>query len=388
MSITRREFMAASAAAGFVAARGARAQSRRFKACVIGDTPRGGYGHSLHMVFALQPDVAVVGIADPDETGRAKRAAECGAERSYADYREMLEKERPDLVAIGPRWTVNHLEYLRACAAIGAHGIIEKPLCVDLAEADAMIAAAAEKNLKWAIGFNTRPTPPIQHAKKMVFDEGLIGDLLEIRARGKEDHRAGGEDLVVLGPHIFDIIKWLMGGLPDWCFAAITHDGRPAALADVREATEQLGPVIGNSIRALFGFANGVTATFDSVKNADKTDRYGLDLCGTRGVVSIRLASVPEVLWLDSPRWNSGAWRPLPDAPSFEMPDPARQQYKPIMDDLFQAIAKDHEPAVNINHGRNALEMGQAIFDAHAQDRRVALPLVRRGHPLRRSDWG
>ncbi len=385
MNISRRKFMAA-AAIGMAAARTASAvrEAHRYKACIIGDTPRGGYGHSLHMVFALRPDVAVVGLADPDEAGRAKRAAECSAQRTYADYREMLEKERPDLVAIGPRWTVHHREYLAACAEIGAHGLIEKPLCVDLEEADVMIAAISAKNLKWSIGFNMRATPTLRHVRNLVFEEGLIGDVLEMRGRGKEDHRSGGEDLVVLGPHVFDLMAWFMNGLPQWCFADILHDGRPAAPGDVREATEQLGPVVGDTLYAVFGFAKGVAASFASVKNAGgRVGRFGLDLHGTRGVVAIRLGSVPDVTWLDTPLWSDGGWKPLPDAPHFALADPARETYKPIVDDLILAIEEDRDPVINLKHGRDALEAVQAIFASHVHDRRLPLPLSQRAHPLK-----
>ena len=73
----------------------------------------------------------MAGLADPDESGRMKHAEDAGAARTYADYREMLGKEKPDLVSIGPRWTVRHKEYLLACTEIGAHGYLEKPIAVD-----------------------------------------------------------------------------------------------------------------------------------------------------------------------------------------------------------------------------------------------------------------
>ena len=41
--------------------------------------------------------------------------------------------------------------------------------------------------------------------------EGRLGQLLEIRARGKEDTRAGGEDLIVLGTHCFDLMRYFAG---------------------------------------------------------------------------------------------------------------------------------------------------------------------------------
>jgi hypothetical protein len=49
-------------------------------------------------------DVIVVAVADRDESGRAKAQSTCGAAKGYADYHEMLAKEKPELVAIGPRW--------------------------------------------------------------------------------------------------------------------------------------------------------------------------------------------------------------------------------------------------------------------------------------------
>src|SRR5688500_7210264 len=68
------------------------------RAAVIGHTGRGDYGHGLDVIFNDVPGVTVVALADPEESGRAKAAARCGAARQYANYREMLEKEKPQLV--------------------------------------------------------------------------------------------------------------------------------------------------------------------------------------------------------------------------------------------------------------------------------------------------
>ncbi|MBM3288726.1 MAG: gfo/Idh/MocA family oxidoreductase, partial [Candidatus Hydrogenedentes bacterium] len=108
MSMNRRTFLAAVAAAPIVSAGAAVAQGTKYRACIIGDTKDGGYGHDVHMIWKSRPDVEVVALADPDEAGRAARAGECGAKAQYADYREMLEKEKPDLVSICPRTTPRH----------------------------------------------------------------------------------------------------------------------------------------------------------------------------------------------------------------------------------------------------------------------------------------
>ena len=145
--MNRRTFLAASSAAVAAAALAPSAHAATYRGAVIGDSDRGGYGHNLHRMWGLRPDIETVALSDPNSEGRAKHAAECGAGRTYADYREMLAKEKPDVVAVGPRWTVDHEDYLAACAETGAHGIVEKPLAADLATADKIVEAMNAKNL-------------------------------------------------------------------------------------------------------------------------------------------------------------------------------------------------------------------------------------------------
>ncbi|MBI2424739.1 MAG: Gfo/Idh/MocA family oxidoreductase [Candidatus Hydrogenedentes bacterium] len=388
--MNRRTFLSTASTAALAAslAAPARAQDKKYKACIIGDSDQGGYGHDMHLAFALRDDVALVGLADPNEEGRAKRAAECGAERSYASYQEMLEKEKPDLVAIGPRWTINHKDYLTACVAAGAHGFMEKPLCTDLAEADAMVAMVKEKNLKWSIAFNFRVTPTIAHVKAMIWEKELVGSLLEIRGRGKEDARAGGEDLIVLGTHIFDMMRYFAND-PLWCAADITQNGKPATPADVREATEPLGPVLGNRIHAMYGFEKGVAGHFSSMRTKDGDGgRWGIQVLGSKGVISIGTGVEPNVWWLNDSTWNGAGrdskWERLPEAPAYKVVDQAKERHQILVNDLLAAIEADREPVASLNDGLKSQEMVQAVYEAYTQGRRVALPLEQRDHPLKR----
>lgn len=410
MSINRRTFLAGAAVAG--ATLGARAQegAKTYRACVIGDSKQGGYGHDMHLAFDLHPRIKVAGLADPDEAGRTKHAAEAKAENAYADYREMLEKEKPDLVAVGPRWTVNHKEYIDACVAAGAHGFLEKPLCVDMTEADAMVAAVEAKNLKWAVAYNFRMTPTLAHVKKAILDDKIIGTVVEVRSRGKEDHRAGAEDLIVLGTHLFDLMRYLMGD-PLWCQADITHKGKPATPENIREATEPLGPIVGNRLHAMFGFDIGTAGHFSSMLTREQNGgRWGMDVCGTKGVISIKMdpfsrtpaikptpetvknSIIPEVLWLEDSGWFArngsdgapvSAWKLLPDAPPVSISDPSRERHAPIVADLIEAIEADRLPATSIQDSRASQEMIQAVFEAYVQGKRVGFPLENREHPLK-----
>lgn len=388
--ISRRTFLGGMAAAGALAAAGrAAAEPRRWRACVIGDYDRGGYGHGMHQLFALRDDIDVVALAEPHEQAREFYAKEAGAQKTYADYREMLAAEKPDLVAIGPRWTVNHKEYLLACADAGAHGILEKPLTPDLADADEAIAALEAKGLKWSMAFNFRASPIVRHAKKLV-DEGLIGRLLEMRARGKEDARSGGEDLIVLGVHEFDLMRYFAGE-PLWCEAEVLVDGRAAGPGDVREASEPLGPIVGDTVHARWGFADGVRGYFSSVKGAEGGGaRWGLDLLGSKGALTIRMGPIPQVRCIQSESWTEAGegheWQPLPASPKIVLPDGPVGHYKVIVDDLIEAIEENLEPFTSVQSGRAAHEFIQAVWETQASGGRAAIPAANRTHPLKR--WG
>jgi predicted dehydrogenase len=389
MKTDRRAFLVASAlpaSMAFLPAASA-APRKTYRACVIGDTKNGHYGHNLHLVWNVRDDVDIVAVADPDEAGGLKRAREVDAEKTYADFNEMLEKELPDLVTIAPRSSGNHLKYFEAAARIGAHGIMEKPLATDLAEADAMVRLAEEKNLKWGIAFNFRATPQFEHARRMIVEEKIIGDILELRVRGKEDRRAGGEDLIVLGIHSFDMMIAL-AGMPDWCQSDIRMEGRPAVKSDVRLPGEDIGPVVGDSIQATFGFPNGIYGHFGSRNTKDGNGgRWGLDVYGTRGIVTIRPDRQPMIHLLRESSWAPGEkearWEPLPDAPITETKNRHTERYAPIVHDIIAAIEEDRPPKVSLQDGRNATEMIHAVFASHAKGARVAIPLKERAHPLK-----
>src|SRR5437879_4830426 len=115
MAMTRRRLVAAS-----VSAFAPRALAKaKYRAAVIGHTGHGNYGHDWDTAWTQLPDVEVAAVADPDAAGRARAQKRSGAARAYADYRKMLETEKPNLVAICPRWLDERVEMVTAAAAIG-----------------------------------------------------------------------------------------------------------------------------------------------------------------------------------------------------------------------------------------------------------------------------
>src|SRR5207245_10237409 len=122
----------------------------------------------------------------------------------------------------------------------------------DLAQAEAIGSACERAHVKLAIAFQTRYSPRYERIKELIA-AGAIGEILELRGRGKEDHRGGGEDLMVLGPHLVDVFRGLLGEA-SWCFARVTERGNPITRTDVRPGAEGLRPLAGDRIDAVYGF--------------------------------------------------------------------------------------------------------------------------------------
>ena len=179
----------------------------KYTAAVIGHTGHGDYGDGIDVVWKAFDSVHLAGIADPGDAGRAEAQQRSGAKRDYRDYREMLTAEKPDLVSICSRHLDGKAEIVSAVADSGAHICLEKPFAKNLEQADKMIEAI-ERNIernkvKVQIAHQMRRSPYALRVAEMI-RAGEIGEVQDVRLRGKEDKRAGGEDLMVLGSHLCD----------------------------------------------------------------------------------------------------------------------------------------------------------------------------------------
>ncbi len=368
---------------------------RQFRVAVIGRTGRGNYGHGLDVVWRQVENVTIIAVADENEQGRREAQKRLGAANAYGDYREMLKKERPHVVSVADRFLDLHRDMVIACAEAGASIFLEKPMCRNLVEADEMVQACEKHHVKLAIAHQTRYSPRLRVIREMIND-GRIGDLLELRGRGKEDSRAGGQDLMVLGTHIFDLMR-LIAGDARWCQArvGVIEKNRVHAItkADVREGGEGMGPIAGNHITATYGFDRGVVGHFASVaatRGKGEADRFGLTIHGTRGVIQLTTGSLPAAYYLNDPSWFPGRsranWQEISSG-GLGKAEPLRdgglgQGNVWIAQDLMDAIERDRQPRGSIYDARAALEMILAVYESQRVGRAVDLPLQNRRHPL------
>ncbi len=390
--MNRRQFLATTTAATLAFA--ARAADPKLRVAIIGHKGRGDFGHGLDTMWLALPEVEVVAVADADEKNLPIALQKLGVSKGFADYRQMLTEMQPDLVAVGMRHVDQHRDAILAAVAAGARGIyVEKPFCRTLAEADEIVTACDRANVKLAIAHRNRWNPALPTIARLIA-EGAIGQLLELRARGKEDARGGSLDLWVLGSHLFNLVNFF-GGQPRACSATVLQDRRPVVREDVQDGAEGLGPLAGNAVHARFEMERGVPAFFDSVAHAGtKEAGFGLQLIGTRGIIDLRIDANPCAHLLAGspfqPVQEARAWTPITSA-GIGQPEPLADEGRDTMKhlvggrDLLAALRENRQPLCSAHDGRVIVEMITAVFESHRLGgRRVTFPLEVRDNPLTR----
>jgi predicted dehydrogenase len=186
-----------------------------------------------------------------------------------------------------------------------------------------------------------------------------------------------------------NLMTFLGGGLPSWCFATVQQDGRPARKDDVVEGNEGIGPLVGDNLSAMYGMADGASGYF-ATRRGVAGRRFGLQVLGSKGILEIVTGHLPAVHFLADPQWSPGRsgarWVPVTSA-GIGKPEPLKDRGLAggnllAVNDLLDAIENDREPESNIYEARDTVEMISAIFESHRLRRPVPMPLESRENPL------
>lgn len=351
----------------------------KLRVAVIGRSGRGNYGHQLDLAFTGHERAEIVAVADEREAGLREARERTGAPQGYIDFRVMLERERPDLVVVAPRWVDCHEEMALAALDAGAHVYCEKPIAQTLEQADAMVAAAKARGLLFGVALPAVHEPRFARLRALL-DDGLIGDVLQLKGLCKWDHRSGGQDFTVLGVHFADMIRRL-GGAAVSCTGHLIGGGGP------RDGDEQVGPVDGRGMWGAYGLRSGLLATIESWP-CGVEDRarhpYRLEVHGTKGILVHRAPYADHSLWHhDGPVTLPGEskWTRIPTEPIARYGD----YHRLAAADYLDAIDKGREPACSGEDGTAALEMVHAVYASVLAGTTVPLPLAERAHPLLRA---
>src|SRR5688572_22265766 len=170
------------------------------RAAVIGC---GGMGRQHIRALATLPAVTLVGISDIFQPNleRAGDEVNLSADKRYLDYEQLLDEAKPDFVVIATQ-APQHAELTIAAAQRGIHVLCEKPLALNLVEADAMLAACEANGVVLATNHLRRVIPASITARNLI-GAGEIGDILAVDIHDKGG-RPVGNTLMEMATHYFD----------------------------------------------------------------------------------------------------------------------------------------------------------------------------------------
>ena len=330
-----------------------------------------------HIVAAKNNELEIVAICDTDPTCMEDKALKfrLGAgTRRYRDYRELVKEEKPDLVAICTE-SGKHAEIALFCIENGCNYIIEKPIALSIADADAIIAAAARYQVKVCACHQNRFNKSIQKIREAVEME-RFGKLLYgtahirwardyeyySRAKWRGTWQQDGGALMNQCIHNIDLLRWMMGDEID-CVVGMTdrlkHDYIQA---------EDLGIALIHFKNGAYGIIEGTTNVYP--RNLEET----LYLFGEKGTIKAGGTSVNVI-----EEWNFSDMLDDPEQVKRQFhenpPNVYGYGHTPLYADVMEAIQEDRAPYVDAEAGKRALELVLAIYKSAAEGSIVQLPL-------------
>jgi UDP-N-acetylglucosamine 3-dehydrogenase len=181
----------------------------------------GSMGKNHARVYSEMPEAELAAVSDNNPETAEKIGAHFGV-TPYQDYRQMLEKEKPEAVTISVP-TALHYEVGMTAMEAGAHVLIEKPISATLEEGRALIQAADRLGRHLMIGHIVRFNAAHQELKKRL-ENNELGRVFQIFCRRAGPFPARIRDvgvIVDLAPHDIDIMRYLTGESPERVYAEI-----------------------------------------------------------------------------------------------------------------------------------------------------------------------
>lgn len=296
--------------------------------------------------------VRLVAGADPNPKKLSKAVRGFGLETGYLNFSEMLKFEELDIVSIcaPPRF---HAEAITQAVKSGVKGILcEKPLALDLEEADKVLKICQEANVKLAIGHQRRYSAQHKLAKK-ILEDGEIG---QARLLVLECPR----DILRAGIHAADFLRFYGGEVNSVTSQIVEKSGK--IFSDLPGAL----------LRGFTGDKHGlvlVNLNNDTPAVIRIEDRGGnpakIQILGQNGEIEV---------WFDGGlryrKSNNQGWQ----TPSLKL-NPYLLEFRFEIENLMKAIQKNEEPLVGGQDGRKSLEIILAILKSSIEGKEITLPL-------------
>ncbi|GAK51126.1 hypothetical protein U14_02368 [Candidatus Moduliflexus flocculans] len=266
---------------------------KKIGVCVIG-TGRAGMIHARNFAAGI-PQATLAAVVDPVPEARQRARQELELETAYADYQDALRDERINaVVVVAP--TAYHRDIVVAAAQAGKHILCEKPMAMNVAECDAMLAAVEANRVKLQIGFMRRFDQSFQYARQRVA-AGEIGEVVLVKSvtRGPSIPQTwqynlakSNGTLAEINSHDIDTLRWFTGSE----FAEVYAIAGNFRCSDARAEF----PDFYDNVVMTARFRNGMQGCLDGAASA----RYGYDarteVVGTHGVLFVGRSQAHDVV--------------------------------------------------------------------------------------------
>ena len=353
---------------------------KTYRVCILGCRSRGTV---TAQAYHAHPRVEVVGLCDLQPDLLNTLGDELGVSARYDDLDRMITETQPDIVAI-PAGTELHYDLSMRVLEHGVNMEVEKPMCVDLEQADAVMAKAAEKGVRVAVHHQGRVGGTMR-AMRAAIDEGRIGALRYINGSGKGYY--GGYGLMNIGTHLLNNIIGLGGHCRSVTATAVT-DGHPITPEDVVPSSSGMGTIAGEYITASLHLEGNVTANLVQHRYPQvDSEGYRMEVFGDEGRIFWNHANgwlLPNPHFV--PDGEQDRWEPLkPIYPDhYDPAGPARPDDYAFADEYVRALDEGRDHECSGAEARHVLEIMMGVFESAAYGKRIELPQSRRDHPLLR----
>ena len=349
----------------------------------------GKVGHIHAAALRGLEEADFVAVCDASAERTRTFADQYGA-RPFTDAATMLREARPEAVLIATPHPLHAAPAILAAEA-GAHVLVEKPMAANLADCDAMQAAAHKAGTWLSVISQRRLYEPVRRMKAAI-DAGKIGrpalgvflmyswrDPAYYASdpwRGKWDTEGGGV-LVNQSPHQLDLLRWFMGPVVEVSgyWANVNHPSvevDDTAVAVLRFANGGLGSII-TSVAQKPGIytkvhVHGTTGASVGVE----TDRGATFIAGVSSIAEPALND----LWTIPGEEHLLAAFQEEDRAAFARRDATTHYHALQIQDFLRAVRAGRPPLVSGADGRAVVELFTAIYRSHRERRPIALPLA------------
>jgi predicted dehydrogenase len=330
---------------------------------------------------AAHPLVKSLHIAETRPERLAEIAQKTGARTATVDYRELLGVREIEAVYISATPETTHYPMAKHCLAAGKHVFLEKPMALELHEADELIALARERSLKFTIGYSQRFNPKFAYVRQSIRN-GTIGRPVSAlvsrhitRGLGKKiSGRIKLSPAAMEATHDLDFLLWcLEPARPVRVYSQQNFGAMQAASGQPIADTQWITVTMDSGLAFVVGGGWSLPPGYPNFSTT------WIEMVGTDGAVIVDDSHRDVVL----NTVDKGMMLPMSTMPGEAVEHTYAGPMAPETIHFLEAVVFDRPVMVTPEHARMVMEVYIAADISAEKNEPVSLPLTAPGHDRR-----